>query len=233
MDKFKGNLKEGKIINVQRIKSAAYGNRRDTETVVIEFQEDEIPKIAMMGEMSYIVREYIPGPVRCFNCQRFGHVATRCREQCRCAQCGENHKYGKCEEGVQPKCCNGGEAHSAAYMGCEVLKMEMDIQKRRVEKKLTYAEAAKQVKGQTKEQSGQSGVAIEVNKVPEEFMMIEKKKIVTFMAGVINSTAGIESKTQKTQLIVIAAIWHLGMTGLTWEEVRDELEIRSSQETYV
>lgn len=53
----------------------------------------------------------------------------------------------------------------------------------------------------------------------------------TFIAGVINSTAGIESKTQKTQLVVIAAIRHLGMIGLSWEEVRDELQIRSSQET--
>lgn len=61
-------------------------------------------------------------------------------------------------------------------------------------------------------------------------MMIEKKKI-SGIAGVINSTAGIESKTQKTQLVVIAAIRHLGMIGLSWEEVRDELQIRSSQET--
>lgn len=59
----------------------------------------------------------------------------------------------------------------------------------------------------------------------------KEKKLVAFIAGVINSTAGIESKTQKTQLVVIAAIRHLGMIGLSWEEVRDELQIRSSQET--
>lgn len=49
-----------------------------------------------------------------------------------------------------------------------------------MEKKLTYAEAAKQVKEQTKEQRGQSGVSVEGNKVPEEFMMIEKKKLVSY-----------------------------------------------------
>lgn len=137
MEEFKGNLKGGKIINAQRLKAVADGIRKDTETVVIEFQEDEIPKRVMLGVMSYIVREYIPGPVRCFKCQRFGHVATRCREQCRCARCGGNHEYGKCEDGVQPKCCNCGGAHSAAFRGCAVQKMEMEIQKRRVEKKIT------------------------------------------------------------------------------------------------
>lgn len=29
--------------------------------------------------MSDIVRDYIPRPMRCYNCQKFGHVASRCR----------------------------------------------------------------------------------------------------------------------------------------------------------
>ncbi len=37
--------------------------------------------------------------------------------------------------------------------------MEMEIQKRRVENKITYAEAAKQVKGQARDQRSQSGVS--------------------------------------------------------------------------
>lgn len=53
----------------------------------------------------------------------------------------------------------------------------------------------------------------------------EKKKLVAFMAGVINATAGIKSKTERIQVIVIAAVHHLGMEGLKWEEVRDELEL--------
>ena len=53
--------------------------------------------------------------------------------------------------------------------------------------------------------------------------MIENKKLVTFIASVINNTAGVESKRQKIQLIVKAAVHHLGLVGMTWEEVRDEL----------
>lgn len=53
----------------------------------------------------------------------------------------------------------------------------------------------------------------------------------TFIAGVINATAEIRSKTERIQIIVKAAIHHLDMAGLKWEEVRAELSVQSSQET--
>lgn len=53
----------------------------------------------------------------------------------------------------------------------------------------------------------------------------------TFIAGVINSTAEVKSKSEKIQLIVKAAVHHLGLVGLAWEEVRDDLANQSSQET--
>ncbi len=53
-------------------------------------------------------------------------------------------------------------------------------------------------------------------------MYVGKRDLVTFIAGVINSTAEVKSKNEKIQLIVKAAINHLGLVGLTWEEVRDK-----------
>ncbi|GFS63577.1 putative RNA-directed DNA polymerase from transposon X-element [Trichonephila clavipes] len=35
------------------------------------------------------VRPYIPNPLRCFQCQRFGHSKTTCRGQPTCARCAE------------------------------------------------------------------------------------------------------------------------------------------------
>lgn len=29
--------------------------------------------------MTYNVREYVPKPMRCYNCQRFGHTASTCK----------------------------------------------------------------------------------------------------------------------------------------------------------
>ena len=89
---------------------------------------------------------------------------------------------------------------------------------------MSYAEAAKQVKrqdfGQRMHPWGPMGGASEIL---NQSLVIENKKLVTFIASVINNTAGVESKRQKIQLIVEAAVHHLGLVGMTWEEVRDEL----------
>lgn len=45
--------------------------------------------------------------------------------------------------------------------------------------------------------------------------------MVIFIAGVINATAEVKSKTERIQIITKAAIQHLGMLDLKWEEIRD------------
>lgn len=72
-------------------------------------------------------------------------VAAVCRGKQRCGKCGgEDHEYGKCNEGTKIKCCNCGGEHSAAYKGCEAHKRAAEVQRIRVEGKLTYAEAIKE-----------------------------------------------------------------------------------------
>lgn len=91
--------------------------------------------------MSFQVRSYIPPPLRCFKCHRFGHVAAICRGKRRCGKCeGEDHEYGQCQEGVSVKCCNCGVSH-AAYNGCQAHKRVAEVQRVKVEEKITYAEA--------------------------------------------------------------------------------------------
>lgn len=67
MEELKSNLKGGMILNAQRMKSNIDGTRKDTEIVMIEFQWGVLQKRLLLGLMSYIVSEYIPRPVRCFN----------------------------------------------------------------------------------------------------------------------------------------------------------------------
>lgn len=54
--------------------------------------------------------------------------------------------------------------------------------------------------------------------------------LVIFIAGVINATAEDKFKTERIQIIAKAAIQHLGMLDLKWEEIRDCLAVHSSQE---
>ena len=64
----------------------------------------------------------------------------------------------------------------------------------------------------------------EVERQVSERVYVEKKALVTFIAGVINSTSGETSKTTKIQLVVKAAFSHLGVEGLSWEEVQKDLQ---------
>ena len=36
-------------------------------------------------------KQYITMPLRCFKCNRFGHIAEKCRGKKRCAKCGREH----------------------------------------------------------------------------------------------------------------------------------------------
>lgn len=175
---------------------------------------------------------YVPKPLRCFNCQRFGHTATICREQRRCARSGGDHEYGKCGAGLQPKCCNCGGAHNVAYGGCEMMKRKNNIQKIKTERRITYAEAARVAKEQNRSMIVHEEMkAQEQQKCTNDRIYVDKRDLVTFTAGVINSTAEVKSKNDKIQLVVKAAVNHLGLVGLTWEEVRENLTNQSSQET--
>ena len=124
--------------------------KKETETVLVEFEARAIPSELYFGFVRYRVREYMPKPMRCFKCQGFGHIANVCKRKTRCARCGGEHEYGKCGEGVRVKCCNCGGNHSAAYWGCEVMRREVEVQQIRRKEKITYAEAVR-IAGQEKQ----------------------------------------------------------------------------------
>jgi len=174
---------------------------------------------------------FVSKPMRCFNCQRFGHTANNCKRQKRCARCGGDHDNGQCGSGISPKCCKCGGAHNVAFSGCEVMKRETNIQKLRVERNITYAEAVKVTREkETKTHKEIDLITQEQQQSNHEGKYVTKMELVTFIAGVINCTAEVKSKNEKIQLVVKAAVNHLGLVGLTWEEVREILTNQSSQE---
>lgn len=125
---------------------------------MIHFDEDKLPSKVFLGFMSFSVRPYVPDLLRCYKCQKFGHVAAVCRGKQWCARCGGEHEYGKCGQGVNPKCCNCGGDHSAGYGGCKVRKHAAQVQNVRIQEGLSYSEALKRV-GKTLE-SGDNGKGI-------------------------------------------------------------------------
>ena len=61
-----------------------------SKSVVLKFPGSELPEVVVYGWTRFRVSLFIPRPLRCFYCQRFGHTFQVCRSVKRC---GKNHSY--------------------------------------------------------------------------------------------------------------------------------------------
>ncbi|GFT03180.1 hypothetical protein TNCV_3610461 [Trichonephila clavipes] len=72
------------------------------------------------------VRPYIPNPLRCFQCQRFGHSKTVCRGQPTCSRCAEvGHDSADCK--AKERCVNCKGDHSSFSRSCPTWIFEKEI----------------------------------------------------------------------------------------------------------
>lgn len=157
LEELKGMITGGTVTGIRRLQAFRDGEKKDSPSVLLEFKDEVLPEKVMVGYMSFRVRAYVPPPIRCFKCQRYGHIASVCKGKQRCGRCGGEHAYGECGSNSTIKCCNCGGDHTAAYGGCIRRKQAVEIQQVRTEQKVTYAEAVKIVdSGKRKEGLSQS-----------------------------------------------------------------------------
>ena len=136
------NIKGAEVVEVKRFRSRE-GARSDPP-VLLTFRDLQLPSRVLLGSMAYRVAEYIRPPLRCYKCQRYGHIADACRGVQRCAKCGGDHGIKECTAEA-PKCPNCGGDHTAAYRECEHTVRARKVQEVKDRDKITYAEAAKRV----------------------------------------------------------------------------------------
>ena len=58
-------------------------------TFFLTLNSPTLPNRIKAAYLSCPVRPYIPNPLRCFQCQRYGHAKTSCRGSVTCARCAE------------------------------------------------------------------------------------------------------------------------------------------------
>lgn len=137
-------LKTQGVTNVKRIIIKREERMIKTNTYIITFNKPLLPERIQIGYLSVPVDLYIPNPLRCFNCQKYGHGFNSCKNKHICCNCGEEgHDKGSCEKPT--KCCNCTGDHSAASKQCPMWIKEKEIQKIRCTKRISYIEAKKQV----------------------------------------------------------------------------------------
>ena len=62
-----------------RMKARRGGEMIPTNNIILTFNMTDLPSEVTVGYVRVKVRPYIPNPMRCFRCQRFGHTKTHCR----------------------------------------------------------------------------------------------------------------------------------------------------------
>ncbi|GBO13010.1 hypothetical protein AVEN_258905-1 [Araneus ventricosus] len=92
--------------------------------------------------MRLSVRPYIPNPLRCFKCQRFGHSQTSSRGTLTCARCAEvGHESTGCT--AKEKCVNCQGDHTSFSRNCLTWKLEKEVVATKVKNQISYPEARK------------------------------------------------------------------------------------------
>jgi len=115
-------------------------------TFLLTFQLAQLPTSVPAGYLRMAVTQYIPNPLRCYQCQRFGHGARACKKMHPvCERCGSlEHVKNSCGSEC-PRCVNCAGEHEASSKKCPRYVKEARIQRVRVENKLSFPEARRVV----------------------------------------------------------------------------------------
>ncbi|XP_033761237.1 uncharacterized protein LOC117343018 [Pecten maximus] len=159
------NLKDIGVFKAIRMKGKQYENSENSTTVRLVFNTKELPESVALGYRTYTVKLYIPPPLRCYNCNRYGHIAVKCKGKQRCQKCGGDHKVIDCGAEIK-KCVNCGGAHSDAYGGCTARTKAVDIVKIQVTEHCSRREAVQEYKKKSYAQSVSENTPEAINPVP-------------------------------------------------------------------
>jgi len=143
-------------ISANRIVKRQGDARTPTSTVILSFQLDFIiPQILKIDYLSFRPKLYIPLPLRCFNCQTFGHHAATCRQTTpTCPICAGGHAYDKCPgKKGKPKCANCGGEHSAAFRQCPKFLHSQELTKVVISTGMSYKDALTKMRASIPHQS--------------------------------------------------------------------------------
>ena len=148
-------LKNQKVTHVKRIKIKG----EPTNTFVITIESSKVPSSIKVAWMNIPLSVYIPNPLRCFKCQKYGHHISRCRaSKPSCGKCAQEHLTEDCTSGGKFQCANCGEEHQAYSRSCLVWQREREILRVKYTQDVSFPDARKLVQSSTLQKSFSSVV---------------------------------------------------------------------------
>ena len=198
------NLASQGVLRVQKVyRKGPDSERIATNTLFLTFSMAKLPESIKVAFLRVKVTPFVPSPMRCFTCHRFGHISKFCKETPKCERCGQDKHDGSQCDAV---CTNCKGQHSASSRACPRWIQESAIQKVRAEKNISFVEAKKLVlesstpsdpnsyANRTKCNLSSGGNASASSEaVPSEFMNVMK----SLMEQIAKLTAKVEQLEQK------------------------------------
>lgn len=147
-DEIKENLASQGVTHVRRIQIRKESKTVKTNSIILTFNNPIRPEKLTIFFEKIPVRPYIPNPLRCFYCQKFGHHENNCKNTPVCSNCaGEgNHHEGSCDRPA--KCANCGDPHPAFSNKCPTWQKEKEVTRIKFSQNISYPEARKLVENQ-------------------------------------------------------------------------------------
>ncbi|GFW62641.1 RNase H domain-containing protein [Trichonephila clavipes] len=126
-----------------------------TKHLILTFNNSKLPTTVKDGYLNCKIRAYIPNPLRCFKCQRFGHSQITCRGQMTCSRCASvGHSSTDCS--LEQKCVNCTQSHPSDSKLCSKWKTEKEIQAIKTNRNITYLEARELIVPQLSQTNAQA-----------------------------------------------------------------------------
>ena len=144
------NMREQGVTDVRRIIIRRDGTLKDANTFVFTFNTPVLPKQLKVAFLRVSVDAYIPNPLRCYQCQVFGHHENKCKREQICANCGQpKHSADETDCKHRAKCINCKEDHPAYSKQCQAWFTEKAILKVKYTRNISFPEARKIVESYT------------------------------------------------------------------------------------
>ncbi|GBN23499.1 hypothetical protein AVEN_152545-1 [Araneus ventricosus] len=148
------------VKDVRRINIRRDGELVPTKHFILTFNTPRLPEYIKAGYVRCSVRPYIPNPLRCFKCQRFGHSKTNCRGTLTCARCAAaGHESTGCK--ANEKCVNCQGEHTSFSRSCPKWKVEKEVVAIKFKNNITFLEARRIAKAQSAPEGGSYASVVE------------------------------------------------------------------------
>ena len=90
------NLSSQDVTAVKRIKVRRNNGLVPTNIFILTFSSSMPPNLIKAGYHNIPVGPFIPNPLRCFKCKKYGHGQNTCPRKLTCARCGQfDHNNNK------------------------------------------------------------------------------------------------------------------------------------------